>query len=161
MSCLRGLLPSRIKLGFKTIDEYKIRYREDESLPSNPNITYQNFPGWTRFLGIAKYPTWQEASEAAIKLGFKTSFEYRSGYKKDSKLPSDPHKFYKNFPTWFIFLDTAKYLTWQEASEAAIRLGFKTSFEYGKRHREDSRLPYRASVAYKNFPGWKKFLRKS
>ncbi len=149
-----------IRLGIKTSEEYKIRYSEDKSLPSNPNSTYQDFPLWTRFLDTAKYATWQEASVAAVKLGFKTSSEYRNGYKKDGKLPSDPHKFYKNFPTWFIFLDTAKYATWQEASVATVKLGFKTSSEYGKRYQEDSHLPYRASVAYENFPGWKKFLGK-
>lgn len=50
------------------------------------------------------YPTWQEASEATISLGIKSSPEYRNNYKSDARLPSDPVNYYNNFPKWKVFL---------------------------------------------------------
>lgn len=39
------------KRGFTTSDGYKNGYSVDPKLPSNPNRTYPNFPGWNKFLG--------------------------------------------------------------------------------------------------------------
>ncbi len=43
------------------------------------------------------YPTWQEASEAAVALGIKSQLEYRSVYKEDARLPSNPNRTYSDF----------------------------------------------------------------
>lgn len=50
------------------------------------------------------YTTWQEASKAAIKLGFFAVKPYRKNYyRADSKLPARPEHFYRNFPGWDTF----------------------------------------------------------
>lgn len=50
------------------------------------------------------YPTWQEASVAARKLGFKTSREYFAAHSRDNRLHSQPRIFYEDFPGWDDFL---------------------------------------------------------
>jgi hypothetical protein len=149
----------------------------DPRLPSNPNIYYENFPGWREFLAIDKYyQTWEEASEVAISLGIVSS-KYYIGKAQglDTKLPSNPNIYYKDFPGWKRFLDPKKkeflnsskkeflnpekndkYQTWQEASTAAIALGMDSYTSYDQRL--DSRLPSSPSTYYKDFPGWKEFL---
>ncbi|HYC83417.1 MAG TPA: integrase repeat-containing protein, partial [Candidatus Paceibacterota bacterium] len=91
----------------KTKDEYKERYKEDPRLPSTPYRPYPDFPGFTAFLGKEKradlYPTWQEASAAAIGLGIKTKDEYKERYKEDPRLPSTPYKTYSDFPDFPAF----------------------------------------------------------
>ncbi len=152
-----------IKLGIKTWAEYKIKYKNDARLPSNPNQVYKDFPGHLAFLkkpepGQKWYSTWQEASDAVSKLGITSFKEYQERYKEDSKLPSTPHTAYSNFPGMIVFLKL-KYETWQEASEAAIKLGIKNRREYEKRYKENTKLPGNARD-YDGFPGWDKFLGK-
>lgn len=113
------------------------------------------------------YPTWQEASNAAIKLGIKTFANYwhRKFYRNDLRLPSDPKSTYKNFPGWDIFLTGQNYVefysTWQEASTTAKKLGARNSTDYLKEiYKKDPRLPSDPTTTYKNFPGWKKFFGK-
>ncbi len=107
------------------------------------------------------YPTWQEASKAAIKLGIKTSVEYLKRYKEDPRLPNNLHTFYSGFPGIAIFLRLGIerfYPTWQEASRAAIKLRIKTSKDYQKKYRKDSKLPADPSRVYSDFPGYRVFL---
>ncbi len=151
-----------IKLGIRDTTDYKKneRYKEDPRLPSNPNSTYPDFPGYGEFLQNIFYPTWQEASRAAVKLSIKTSSGYKSGeYKKDRKLPSIPRITYQNFPGWSVFLDrTVRYPTWQEAGVAAISLGITSGPKYQRYYKKDERLPSNPDETYKDFPGWIIFL---
>ncbi|MCB9810816.1 MAG: DEAD/DEAH box helicase family protein [Candidatus Nomurabacteria bacterium] len=142
--------------------EYHQRYREDNRLPSKPNESYKDFPGYNVFLGTDFYPTWQEASEAVIRLCIKSKKEYEEKYIQDKKLPSTPHKFYKDFPGFISFLGHIKlYPTWQEASIVVKNLGIRSKAEYTARFKEDRRLPSAPNQSYRDFPGYKKFLGKS
>jgi superfamily II DNA or RNA helicase len=49
------------------------------------------------------YPTWQEASIAAIALGVTDSIDYSKKYKSDLRLHSFPYTFYPDFPGWIFF----------------------------------------------------------
>ena len=99
-------------LGIRSILEYRRRYKEDDRLPSNPELRYKNFPGWDKFLvhTISRwkahiYDTWQNASGAVIRLGIQSRRAYKSSeYKKDPKLPSNPEGRYLDFPGWDRFL---------------------------------------------------------
>lgn len=106
------------------------------------------------------YQTWQEAAEAARKLRIKNQRQYRKLYKNDPWLPSDPNKSYADFPGWVKFLDTEFYLTWQKASEAAIRLGIRNARQYLARYKKNPRLPSHPDGVFADFPGWEKFLGK-
>jgi superfamily II DNA or RNA helicase len=59
-----------------------------------------------RALEKGYYPTWQEASEAAIALGIRGSNDYliKRKYLKDLRLPGSPDSFYTDFPGWPTFL---------------------------------------------------------
>ena len=51
------------------------------------------------------YETCGEASKAAIALGAKTRTDYKKLYKKDLRLPCNPHVMYgEDFPGWDVFL---------------------------------------------------------
>jgi superfamily II DNA or RNA helicase len=108
------------------------------------------------------YPTWKEASRAAIELGITSMRDYYQKYLEDSNLPSYPQRLYGDFPGWPVFLGgVAKaeiYTTWQEASRSAIALGIKSQQEYYKEHQKDPRLPADLYSSYSDFPGMRVFL---
>jgi len=104
------------------------------------------------------YSTWQEASAAAIKLGFCDSKAYRKGYSIDPCLPSAPDACYPDFPGWHVFLKRY-YGTWREASEAAATLGIKSQLDYAKKYSKDPKLPSSPAVYY-SLPGWDYFFGK-
>jgi hypothetical protein len=107
------------------------------------------------------YPTWQEASGAAKRLGVRTKEEYTLCYREDNRLPGDPSSLYRDFPGWPMFLrDRLKaYSTWQQAATAVRRMGIKVQREYYQRYKENPRLPGSPASKYKDFPGWDIFLR--
>jgi superfamily II DNA or RNA helicase len=153
-----------ISLGVRGAEYYKDFYKKDCKLPSNPNIVYPDFPGWRVFLGKEEkdfYPTWEEASKVAISLGMKEALDYRKGYRKDSRLPSNPNHVYSDFPGWIIFLGGRVknfYSTWQEASRSAIALGTKSQRDYQRSCKINLRLPTNPFFKYSDFPGWYIFL---
>ncbi|MDE2038022.1 MAG: DEAD/DEAH box helicase family protein [Patescibacteria group bacterium] len=155
------------KLGVTFPEEYRKRYKEDPRLPSSPNKRYPDFPGWTIFFGREIknfYPTWQEASAAALKLGIRTFAEYLRRYSEDPRLNSSPHRFYKDFPGGAVFLGKGEpfYETWQEASVAAQKLGFKGRQSYLEGCMVNRKLPCNPARTYgKNWPGWFEFLGKA
>lgn len=56
-------------------------------------------------INVGKYSTCKQASEAVVKLGFKTKSDYQFNYKKDPLLPSNPSKQYgSDFPGWVTFI---------------------------------------------------------
>ena len=148
---------SAIKLGARTRDEYLELYKSDPRLHSSPEKYYADFPGALKFFNTDPYPTWQEASKAAIALGIKSFSEYLLRYKEDPKLLYTPKDKYPDFPGFEIFLDLT-YQTWQEASAAAIKLKILSKREYEKRSRVDEKLPSSPRLTYSDFPGFEKFL---
>jgi superfamily II DNA or RNA helicase len=150
------------KLALMTPQEYRDGYKKDSRLPSSPNKSFSNFPGWRVFLGknaLDHYPTWQEASIAAQALSIKNQTEYLSDYRKDPRLPGDPYK-YEDFPGFNAFLGKDKYPTWSDAQKVCIKLGVKDRHDYFKACDSDPRLPKVPRAQYSDFPGWTKFLPK-
>lgn len=154
------------RLEIKTAHEYWKRYKEDTKLPSRIHA-YPDFPGWPVFLGGESknpYSTWQEASEASIKLGIKSQRDYHKRHKEDHRLPGNPRSWYADFPGDYIFFgrvgrSSDLYPTCEEASTAAKQLGIKSGEEYKKSaSKKDPRLPRAPNHVYEDFPGWPKFL---
>lgn len=112
----------------------------------------------TRAYNRSLYPTWGEASKAAMSLGIQTSEEYPGKFKQDPRLPSSPHQTYADWPGWNVFLNTVKYDTCSAASAAARALGFSCRRDYESRWREDRQLPANPAQFYPDFPGWRAFL---
>lgn len=147
------------RIGCQHWSNYRKLLKKDPRLPSHLERTYLDFPGWEKFIGRGKYETWQEASLVVRRLEIKGQAEHRKRWKEDPRLPACPNAFYRNYPGDSIFFrGKIRYETWQEASEASIKLGLKSGKDYVRRYKEDRQLPSDASRVYKNFPGWPAFL---
>ncbi|MNM35969.1 Tyrosine recombinase XerC [compost metagenome] len=140
--------------------DYKLRYREDHRLPSEPKSFYSTeWISWNFFLNIKKrdsYRTYSQAREAVQALGIKSISEYRTRYFEDPKLPAAPLVFYSESTDWYDFLGNTKpdyYSTLSEAKEAVQILGVKTRKQYIARYKEDPRLPTAPDSVFANY-GW-------
>lgn len=151
-----------IKLGATKSRDYQKLYKQDPRLPFSPSYVYRStWPGWDRFFGKDAYPTWQEASIAALKLGLKTRRDYLKGYVKDQRLVCNLYLTYKDFPGWNAFLGIprrAYYPTLHEASVAAIALGAKTKDQYKLLYKQDALLHSQPNRKYHDFTSWPAFL---
>ncbi len=117
-------------LGIKTSSEYYRRYKEDLRLPGSPHKTLEDFPGWDNFLerkaeGAApraprrkltgedtqrlqsSYSNWKLCAKALRNLGISNWTEFRDRLKeiqeKDSRIPGDPKRYYRDYPGPDIF----------------------------------------------------------
>ncbi|MCE1021749.1 integrase repeat-containing protein, partial [Pseudomonas monteilii] len=148
-------------LNICTAGQYRSRYKEHAGLPSNPPIFFagKGWDCWYVFLSKAKPDLYESLSQAQIAarfLGISTQLEYVARYKEDSRLPSDPVRFYDECKSWRHFFqeDYEKaYPTYEEAKSAARRLGVHTAKEYKNRYLGMLRSTCRAAAASCNFPG--------
>jgi len=158
--------------GITSRDSYEVNYQEDKMLPSSPRVVYKDFPGFTVFLDSDRrvyrsgcfYPNWQQASEAAIKMGIRSGEEYMRKYRQDPRLPSRLDIQYSDFPGCKIFFRQKQhphtkvyYKTWQEVIRACIRLGIDSAEEYTRLYNLDPLLPYKGKLyteSYHGFPGF-------
>ena len=97
------------RLNIKNQIEYHKRHKEDPRLPSTPYAFYKDkgWIGWSDYFGKPTkvfYPTYEELKRAIKRLNIKTSTEYHKRYKEDPRLPSNPHKYYKD-KGWIDFFD--------------------------------------------------------
>ncbi|MCG8905607.1 VPA1269 family protein [Pseudomonas sp. DP-17] len=154
------------RLGIRGISQYKVRYREDERLPSNPHTVYAaEWKGYPHFFGrpekVAKYESLTQASEAARALGFTTKTAYLEGYHADPMLPANPNVFYSDYWRvwgWEKFLGVDKY-SYKDAGEVSRRLGISSAAEYSELQRQDIHLPaYPPSYYESDWQGWPEFL---
>ncbi len=104
-----------------------------------------------------RYPTWQEAAQAAMRLGCKKQADYIRLYKQDPLLLARPSDAYKDFPGWPAFFDRY-YRTLGEAMEAVHRLSIPDLPSYELRHKEDPKLPSKPDEFYPDFIGYIEFF---
>jgi hypothetical protein len=156
-----------LRLGIKFMEEYKARYKEDPRLLSDPDRFYKaEWKDWPYFLQRQKrpiYKTLSEVCESVLRLNIKSMKEYKTRYKEDPLLRSDPNLVYKNeWQDWYHLLGRNKrliYSTLAEAREAVSRLNIKSIKEYKARCKEDPRLPYNARQIYEaEWTNWYDFL---
>lgn len=155
-----------VKLEIRTKAQYLRRYKEDLKLTSRPEILYKkSWSSWATFLKKEKnyYSTYIESSNAAANLKVNTYVEYLKRYQEDPKLIRTPNVLYPNdWINWQYYLQTTskKYLTYQEASNAAIALDITSAKEYKRRYREDPMLPSMPFRSYsEDWTVFKEFLR--
>ncbi len=133
------------KLTFKTIEEYDLGYKQDPCLPSKPSIIYKDdWVSFPNFLGkeVKFYLTLEEARLATKALGFLTRMEYLQGYSQDPKLPSDPHRIYKNdWESWMLFLLPKKITSLFMLKLACKTLATKNSTQYKKHQKKYPQIP--------------------
>jgi superfamily II DNA or RNA helicase len=157
------------KMGINSLQEYRLRFKEDKKLPSSPKASYKN-NGWVDFyvfLGRDTknlYKTYKQAQLAVRKLGIKSSPEYDKKHKEDPKLPAAPYRIYKGkgWKNWYVFLDRGDgtYYSYKRAKVAVKKLGIKNNSEYSKKYLLDLKLPSNPQKVYSNdgWTGWSDFL---
>lgn len=156
------------QLGITSHAQYKTLHHLDGFLPARPDIVYlkAGWIDWFDFLGkprSALYATYDEAKTAVQKIGPSTRTDYQKKRRKDSKLPSHPHLLYagKGWVSWQDFLSQQPaYSTFDDAKNAARRLGIKNQSQYAKLRVTDSGLPRHPDIYYSNsgWKGWHDFL---
>jgi signal recognition particle subunit SEC65 len=117
-------------LGINFQTEYlkQQRHKEDPRLPGHPQEYYKDkgWVNWPEFFGRKRpeyYPTYEEAQQAVRILGIKNATEYvkQKRFKEDPRLPSNPHRYYKDkgWVDWPEFLVKQEFLdiTKQTAGE--------------------------------------------
>lgn len=105
-------------LGIKSSFEWynsKLHHHKGLGIPFSPQITYKGkgWAGWSDFLGVVPYKSFEEARALARTLGIKSSYEWnrtKSHLRENIGLPSGPHNHYKNkgWSGWGDFLGTYK-----------------------------------------------------
>ncbi|MGR3177133.1 MAG: DEAD/DEAH box helicase family protein [Candidatus Anammoxibacter sp.] len=150
-----------MKLKIGSSREYRKRLKEDPRLAYNPNDFYKE-KGWIDWYSLFGketsefYLTYEEAKQAVKKLRISKQLDYYKRYKEDPRLPSNPLVAYKErgWINWYSFFgkETPIY-KYEEAKQALKKLKIGSKRAYGKRHKEDPRLPSNPLVAYKE-KGW-------
>jgi hypothetical protein len=157
------------KLKIQSSHEYKKHYQEAPRLPSHPQVFYkEDWQDWEHYLGkppkIARYPTYTQAQYAVQKLKILSTHDYNKRFREDPRLPYHPKIFYKeDWQDWEHYLGKppkiARYKTYTQTQYAAQKLKILGSKEYGKRYREDPRLPSHPHILYKeDWQDWQVFL---
>lgn len=156
------------RLGIKGQEDYKVRYRQDPKLPSNPEREYSTagWSGWPDFLGIFYY-TYAEAQWAVQVMGIEGKVDYDKRHSQDPRLPATPSRKYAatGWISWYEFLGKQKppsHYTYTEAQVAVQAMGVKSTSEYEASYRRDPRLPCNPRVFYvgKGWTNWYDFLGK-
>lgn len=155
-------------LAFRSIADYRSRYRINVHLPAEPSVFYaKEWKSWSDFLGVpakeSKYDSLVQASIATRKLSIKTSKEYPQKYKQDQRLPATPERFYEEeWTSWSDFLGAPKvnlkYPTLDEARAAVQKLGINERCDYISCYRQDPRLPSAPHNYYDDWINWYDFF---
>jgi len=152
------------KLNIKTVKDYINLYKKDPRLPERPSKAYKiewAIRGkWPGFLGQKKskfYSSLKKASTAVKNLNIISRESYKTRYKEDPKLPSQPSIIYEidwnNNGAWHGYLGqniNDEYPNWGQASIAAKKLNIKNASNYKSQYKKDPRLPATPSKVYKS-----------
>jgi len=78
-------------------EDYRARYKKDPKFPSAPELFYKedwgNAGGW--WCVSNKFYLFTDFVKACIKMEITGYTDYKNRYKQDPKLPSNPHRTYK------------------------------------------------------------------
>ncbi|MGU9817576.1 VPA1269 family protein [Pseudomonas sp. LF135] len=92
--------------------DYRIRYKEDPKLPSNPNKTYADtgWKSWLEFLGKERVYSYVEAQAVCRTMGIKNSTEYSVRYREDPRLHAVPERTYINcgWTNWYDYIGSGR-----------------------------------------------------
>ncbi|MDD5069662.1 MAG: integrase repeat-containing protein [Candidatus Omnitrophica bacterium] len=113
------------------------------------------------------YSKYQQAKLAVAKLKILSQVQYKAQYKKDKKLPANPHRVYegKGWTSWYNFFGKKKpdfYSSYAKAKDAAKRLSISSAGDYKKKYSKDKSLPSHPDDFYskKGWTSWYHFLGK-
>lgn len=114
--------------GVKTTVEYAEWQKKDPRLPSTPQQFYEQYDH-SEFFGKESFFTYEETKSQVHNAGIKTYAEYEQWQKMDSRLPSNPRRFYEEFKSEDFFVKETFY-TYQEALREVRNAGITTVAQY-------------------------------
>jgi hypothetical protein len=162
------------KLGISTLAEYKLRYKEDPMLMSNPLTRFRSindepiqlFSSPTRkyvkgaiprkILKYRFYLTVEQAIASVVKLGITSRKDYLDNCHKDPCLPKVPENIYKDYFSkpdnykLFYCINASIYETYDEARIATQNLGIKSRNQYKRDYKVDPKLPSNPWIKYRD-----------
>jgi hypothetical protein len=159
------------EMGIKLYSEYMERYVEDRRLPSNPQQSYAgtSWVSWPMFLrneAETQFYSYAEAKAKVQEMGIRTNAEYRTGYKRDLRLRSDPDTFYrgKGWVSWPMFLRNEAEIHFYSYAEAKAKvqdMGITSQRDYRQKREDHPLLPSNPNMIYKDtgWVSWPMFLR--
>lgn len=93
---------------FTSATEYVKKYSVDMRLPNNPQVQYEDFPGWPDFLLPNDYDCLEDIKFACKILKVKNEQQYRDFCAKYKKLPPNPEQVFED--EWQNWYDTCGLL---------------------------------------------------
>ena len=167
--------------GLKTSKDYQLLREKNEGvlndwrMPSNPDKYYEKeWVNWNEFFGNRSFPLapYKELKKILIDQRVKSTREYRLLREKNKgvingwKLPSEPHKKYKEWVNWNEFLGKLPIASYEELKKAVRDQGVKTRRYYSvwreknKGVFNERRIPSNPDKLYKEWVSWNEFLGK-
>jgi len=135
--------------GVKTTVEYAEWQKKDPRLPSTPQQFYEQYDH-SEFFGKESFFTYEETKCQVHNAGIKTYAEYEQWQRMDSRLPSNPRRFYEEFKSEDFFVKETFY-TYQEALREVRNAGITTVAQYDQWQRSDPRLPSNPRTYYNEY----------
>lgn len=148
--------------------DYRQRYRECPGLPSNPQKSYSDWPGWSVFLRksdvrqIRRKSLDLAASQGRVReLGLTTRQAYMHVADTEPGLTRTPERL-TGWPGWSAFLGVADadptWLTYSAARAAVQTQGWTAARTYRNRYRDHVGLPQSLDRVYAEWTDWAAFL---
>lgn len=158
--------------GIKTSQEYQ-KWNRPRNIPSNPSRVYLPWPGMSEFLGTGR-PRVREFLSHAEAMAYmqehttiRTGEEFSKWKDRPHFIPCNPHKRYKEWKSWEVFLGKnykpvwMDVLSYDEARDLVRKQGIKTSEEFRQWKDRPAKLPATPYHHYKltgEWKGWGEFL---
>ncbi|MDC6379875.1 VPA1269 family protein [Pseudomonas graminis] len=145
--------------------QYKEFQKNHENLPQRPDIHYAgDWHGWLKFFNLPEpYETLEECKASVVALNITTDAVYKKRRVEDPRLPADLALSYPDYPGSIALLlgtEQRPYATYEEASEAAVRLRIRTRDAYVRKRKRDPQLPRNPSKVYpRSWKGWADYLK--
>ena len=167
--------------GVKTSRGYQLLRRKKgvingRRIPSNPYISYDEWEGWNEFLGKKSSPpfaSYEELKKIARDQGIKSAKDYHlfrtenKGVFNGWRMPSEPHKKYKEWTNWNKFLEKRSMASYEELKEMVRSQGITSSGKYDSWRKKNKgvlngwNLPSNPNTYYEEeWTSWGEFLGK-
>lgn len=152
------------RLNIRSQIEYNERYKEDPLLPANPYNTYDDWVDWGDYLRdeVEYYDSYAKAQAAAQELKITSAPDYAKKREQDLRLPINPHTTYNEWIDWYDYLGKERpdfYETFNEAREAARKLGCTSSKDYYEKYSVDPLLYRYPKITYEDdWTDWEDYL---
>jgi Ca2+-binding EF-hand superfamily protein len=153
------------KAGIFSGSQYRKKYKNFKSWPSNPNIVYKKeWKSWPNFFDREKrdFLSYEDLKIAVKKAGISSGGKYKKQYKNFKGWPSNPDIVYKKeWKGWADFFDKEKkdFLSYEDLKIAVKKAGISSGVKYKKQYKNFKGWPAKPNIVYKKeWKGWADFF---